>query len=452
MRDAMVGGAETVARVCLGRGHPAVAACRLDRLAVSRPASRAPSPAPRRPTRSPSSAPTTRGPRCCATGCCCSMHAHGRAAGRASCGPAWWWGRAARRFIAASVSITPSSIASAGTPARNPLPFVLADDVAAAIVLACTAPGIEGRCYNLVGDVRLTAREYIAALGQALGRPLQYHPQSPRLLWLEDSGKWARQARRPGGRSRPPSQRDFLSRGLMARFDCADAARDLGWQPVARPRDVRAAAPLPCTRRTPPAPDVAAWPRCCCTSFRPSRPAAPQVRFAAIANRFGRAWRHAIMAMDGNVSCRERLDAGAGCGVSPRSRCARATRSAISRPLRAALRALRPDVLVTSNWGTIEWALANALPLTRTLVRHVHTEDGFGPEEQDPPIAAPRLAAPAGAAPRDRRGAVAHTARRSPRKVWRLDRAACAMCRTGSTWRASPAPRRLRPLRTATWR
>jgi glycosyltransferase involved in cell wall biosynthesis len=46
---------------------------------------------------------------------------------------------------------------------------------------------------------------------------------------------------------------------------------------------------------------------------------------------------------------------------------------------RAALRSIAPDVLMTSNWGSIEWALAaQGLGL-----RHVHTEDGFGPEERD---------------------------------------------------------------------
>jgi nucleoside-diphosphate-sugar epimerase len=30
-----------------------------------------------------------------------------------------------------------------------------------------------------------------------------------------------------------PSRRDFLSRGMAATFDCADAKRDLGWQPEA---------------------------------------------------------------------------------------------------------------------------------------------------------------------------------------------------------------------------
>ncbi len=124
---------------------------------------------------------------------------------------------------------------------RNPLPFVLVDDVAEAVVLASFAPDVDGRCYNLVGDVRLSAREYIAQLGQALGRPLRYHPQSPRWLWLEDSGKWL--VKRATGRDvAAPSQRDFVSRGLLARFDCNDAARDLGWHPVAdREAFVRAA-------------------------------------------------------------------------------------------------------------------------------------------------------------------------------------------------------------------
>ena len=46
---------------------------------------------------------------------------------------------------------------------------------------------------------------------------------------------------------------------------------------------------------------------------------------------------------------------------------------------RSALRSWRPDVLVTCNWGAIEWAMANAL----VGVRHIHIEDGFGPEERD---------------------------------------------------------------------
>ena len=130
---------------------------------------------------------------------------------------------------------------------RTELPFVLVQDVAAAIVAACFADGIDGRSYNLVGDVRMTARDYTATLGRALGRPLKFHPQSPTQLWLEDTGKWL--VKRVGGRTAPrPQLRDFRSRAMTARFDCGDAKRDLGWRPeadraafVARAIDVHAA-------------------------------------------------------------------------------------------------------------------------------------------------------------------------------------------------------------------
>lgn len=124
---------------------------------------------------------------------------------------------------------------------RNPLPFVLVEDVASACVLACTAAGVDGECYNLVGEVRPSARAYVADLATALGRPLRFHPQSPTWLWLEDMGKWL--VKRATGRQVPmPSQRDFLSRGMRVGFDTSDIRRDLGWQPVADPVAFRARA------------------------------------------------------------------------------------------------------------------------------------------------------------------------------------------------------------------
>jgi predicted dehydrogenase/nucleoside-diphosphate-sugar epimerase len=126
---------------------------------------------------------------------------------------------------------------------RNPLPFVLVEDVADAVLRAAQVPGIEGRCYNLVGDVRPDARSFVADLARALQRPLRYHPQSPTWLWLEDCGKWL--IKRAAGRQGPaPSRRDFLSRGLCARFDCSDAKRDLGWRPEADPARFHARAIL----------------------------------------------------------------------------------------------------------------------------------------------------------------------------------------------------------------
>ena len=61
---------------------------------------------------------------------------------------------------------------------KNPLPFVLVTDVAAAIIGSLSAQDVDGRSYNLVGDVNLSAREYIDELARVLERPLRFHPPS----------------------------------------------------------------------------------------------------------------------------------------------------------------------------------------------------------------------------------------------------------------------------------
>jgi glycosyltransferase involved in cell wall biosynthesis len=101
-----------------------------------------------------------------------------------------------------------------------------------------------------------------------------------------------------------------------------------------------------------------------------------QVRFAALANRWQDRWRHVILSLDGRFDCVERLripyeilnfekrpDEGLGRRLMR---------------IRSMLRWVKPDVLVTSNWGSIEWAMANSWFLR---IRHVHTEDGFGSDE-----------------------------------------------------------------------
>ena len=102
-----------------------------------------------------------------------------------------------------------------------------------------------------------------------------------------------------------------------------------------------------------------------------------QVRFAALANHFGRMWRHAVVALDGNTACRARLAPDL-LLTFPTLLTDKGDPLGNMRRIRRLLRRERPDVLVTSNWGSIEWALANLLP----LARHIHTEDGFGPEER----------------------------------------------------------------------
>ena len=127
---------------------------------------------------------------------------------------------------------------------KNPLPLVLAEDVAEALWLASQADSLK-QSYNLVGDVRLTAREFIATLAETLERPLRFHPQWPSVLWLAESGKWLVK-RASGRRSWRPSLRDILSRGMRAELDCTDAKRDLCWRPVSdRAVFYRRAIPLP---------------------------------------------------------------------------------------------------------------------------------------------------------------------------------------------------------------
>jgi len=105
-----------------------------------------------------------------------------------------------------------------------------------------------------------------------------------------------------------------------------------------------------------------------------------QARFCAVANHHGVALRHAIVSMDGDLSCRERLRADLAV-TYPAVEIRRGDTLGNLRRIRAVLGDLRPDVLLTHNFGAIEWALANRLPGART--RHVHVEDGFGPEERD---------------------------------------------------------------------
>ena len=107
----------------------------------------------------------------------------------------------------------------------------------------------------------------------------------------------------------------------------------------------------------------------------------PQVRFTKLAAHFAGRFRHSIVAMDGNYTCRARLDPTLDVVYPTVPFCKGRTASNVVH-FRKALRQLRPDVMVTSNWGAIEWAISNALP----IAPHIHIEDGFGPEERDTQI------------------------------------------------------------------
>jgi glycosyltransferase involved in cell wall biosynthesis len=126
-------------------------------------------------------------------------------------------------------------------------------------------------------------------------------------------------------------------------------------------------------------PDPAEPPRHLLHVFSTFAVGGPQARFVSLANALKQRFRHTVLAMDGNHAAAAGLDRNLDVtfatmpvvksgGISLRN----------LRQARHLLRRLRPDLLLTYNWGTIEWALAD-WPFT--LMPHIHAEDGFGPDE-----------------------------------------------------------------------
>ena len=103
----------------------------------------------------------------------------------------------------------------------------------------------------------------------------------------------------------------------------------------------------------------------------------PQTRFATIVERLGPKYRHLIVSMSGRTDAVALLPRGSDFEIVP-------IRNTKRNPLANAwrfgkqLRGLKPDQIVTYNWGSLEWALGNRFG---PRLPHIHIEDGFGPDE-----------------------------------------------------------------------
>ena len=104
-----------------------------------------------------------------------------------------------------------------------------------------------------------------------------------------------------------------------------------------------------------------------------------QVRLAGIINHLGTRYRHSIISLSDDLACQARLDPALPIELWHLRLPARNIAAALL-ACRRTIAAVAPDLLLTYNWGTIEWALANSI---RPFCRHIHLEDGFGPEEAD---------------------------------------------------------------------
>ena len=115
---------------------------------------------------------------------------------------------------------------------KHPLPCVLVNDVAEALFRAKDANGIEGMAFNLAGDVRPTALEYVEELRRRAKRNFRYYPRSIWNIALVENLRWVGKAvgRKPGNVCL--SMREIRSGTMCSFIDCSLAKRVLGWKPV----------------------------------------------------------------------------------------------------------------------------------------------------------------------------------------------------------------------------
>jgi glycosyltransferase involved in cell wall biosynthesis len=102
------------------------------------------------------------------------------------------------------------------------------------------------------------------------------------------------------------------------------------------------------------------------------------LRMVRIINHIGRRLRHTVISLDNNFEAAEGLAGDFELMPPPRNRNGGSLR-AIGRGSMT-LHRVRPDILMTYNWGAIEWAMANRLLL---VSRHFHIEAGFSQTEAD---------------------------------------------------------------------
>jgi glycosyltransferase involved in cell wall biosynthesis len=107
------------------------------------------------------------------------------------------------------------------------------------------------------------------------------------------------------------------------------------------------------------------------------------LRMVRVINHFGGQLRHTVIALDNNFAAADQLVDAVDVTLLPSAKGRRGfARNVLSNAV--ALRRLRPDLLISYNWGAIEWAMANRLlPVSRQL----HFEAGFGKDEADMQIA-----------------------------------------------------------------
>lgn len=118
-------------------------------------------------------------------------------------------------------------------PGTYPLPCVMVEDVARAIFTARDVPGLDGTTFNLAGDVRPTAAEFVDQIRLRTRRNFRFYPRSTWRIGLAERSRWFLKAmmRKPGNVL--AMSRDLQSTTMSSFLDCSRAKQLLGWKPLA---------------------------------------------------------------------------------------------------------------------------------------------------------------------------------------------------------------------------
>ena len=115
---------------------------------------------------------------------------------------------------------------------NDPLPIVLVDDCAEAMVLAQKVSGIEGQSFNIVGEANITAQQYLDELERAAGVKFTRVPTSVFRYMVEDIGKYVIKTVGRDPARKLPSYANWDGRTCAARFDSTRARKQLHWTPT----------------------------------------------------------------------------------------------------------------------------------------------------------------------------------------------------------------------------
>jgi nucleoside-diphosphate-sugar epimerase/predicted dehydrogenase len=114
----------------------------------------------------------------------------------------------------------------------TPLPLVLVDDVADALVLALDAPNVVGQSLLLTSPPLVTARDYIGAVAKYMGTRIDARARATWKNWVAEMIKESAKNLIRHPNRRWPTLHDSRCQAQSARFDGSMTQVALGWRPV----------------------------------------------------------------------------------------------------------------------------------------------------------------------------------------------------------------------------